>query len=216
MATPPRMVELECPNCRCAHWEIDRDFRGAHLGGQPELSYSERSYRCPGCKATMVGYRVLQRSPSEFFLQPHAMYPMSVEDFARWLAVFRQAFPSDDRLRSVGVFWYPGEDYDQWDQLQSAREIGRVASYRLSLSNKSPDDERVRVCVQGKGEVHFWLDPMVELDCCYFGFDETELQTIRELVAERALDVRQSWQRFSSEARKAQAWWLSMLKQKAG
>jgi hypothetical protein len=164
----------------------------------------------------MVGYRVLQKSPSEFFLQPHAMYPMSVEDFAHWLAVFRGAFPSDDRLRSEGVFSYPGDGGDQLDQFRSAREIGRVGSYRLSLSNNSPDDKRVRVCVQGKGEAHFWFDPVVELDCCYFGFDETELQTIRELVAERAPDVRQSWQRFSSEAQRAQARWLSMLKQKAG
>ena len=68
MATPPRLVELECPKCRHQHWEIDCDFRGAHLVGQRELSYQERTYGCPACNEATAGYRILQRSPPEFFL----------------------------------------------------------------------------------------------------------------------------------------------------
>jgi len=211
MATPPRMVELKCPNCKCPHWEIDHDFRGTHLLGRPELSYGERSYSCPHCTATIAGYRVLRRSPPEFFLQPHGMYPMSVGNFAHWLALFREAFPEDDRLRSLGVFWYPGAKTGQEETLRRACQIGKAGSYRLSLSNRGPDDTRIRVCVQGNGEAHFWIDPAVTLDRCYFGFDEPELQQIRQLVAEKAPDARRAWQRFSSEARLAQAHWLSAL-----
>ena len=104
MATPPRMVELECPNCKHCHWEIDHDYRGSALVGERELSYDERTYDCPACNGATTGYRVLRRSPPEFFLQPHPMYPMTTQDFANWLSLFRTAFPSDERLKSVGVF----------------------------------------------------------------------------------------------------------------
>jgi hypothetical protein len=217
MATPPRMVELECPRCQHHHWEIDCDFRGSELLGQQELSYEERTYKCPACSEASTGYHVLQRSPPEFFLQPHPMYRMTTRDFARWLAVFRAQFPSDDRLRSVGMFWYPGEAGDEQERkLRDARQVGTVQGYRLSLSNYSHDDERIRVCVQGKGEAHFWCGSEVELDRCYSGFERAEIETIRQLLGTRASDIRRAWQRFSKEAKEAQEKWLPKLHWTAG
>jgi hypothetical protein len=140
------------------------------------------------------------------------MYPMTTQDFAHWLSVFRAQFPSDERLKSVGVSWYPGEagDEQRW-ALHDAREIGTVQGYRLSLSNHSPDDDRIRVCVQGTGEAHFWCGPTVDLDRCYFGFETDELEKIRELLSARTSDIRRAWQRFSKEAKELRASWLSKL-----
>lgn len=205
------MVELECPRCCRHHWEIDHDFRGPALRGQRELSYEERTYECPACGEPSTGYRVLQQSPPGFFSQPR-MYRMTTRDFARWLAVFRAQFPSHERLGSVGVFWYPGEAGDEQRQkLSDACRIGTVQGYYLSLSNRGPDDERIRVRVQGEGEAHFWCGSEVELDRCYFGFEPAELAAIRELLAARSPDIRRAWQRFSKEAKKAREMWLPKL-----
>jgi hypothetical protein len=108
MATPSRLVELRCPHCTSSHWEIDNDYRGAGLLGGVELSYQERKYRCPHCKKTGPGYEVLQKSPPEFFLQPHPMYPMSETDFDHWVEVLRQNCPDHPRLEDVYKTWYPG------------------------------------------------------------------------------------------------------------
>jgi hypothetical protein len=206
------MVELECPRCRHHHWEIDHDFRGSERLGQRELSYEERTYECPACEEASTGYRVFQRSPPEFFLQPHPMYPMTTRKFARWLAIFRAQFPTDERLRSVGVSWYPGKGGDRQErELQDACQIGTVHGYHLSLSNDSPDDERIRVCVQGKGEAHFWCGPHVELDHCYFGFDQAEIETIRAILVARTSDIHRAWERFSEKATKARERWLPKL-----
>jgi hypothetical protein len=212
MATPPCMVELRCPNCQYRHWEIDHDYRGSELVGQRELSYEERIYKCPECKEARAGYRVLQKSPPEFFLQPHAMYPMTTGDFAHWLSVFRAQFPSHGRLNSVGVFWYPGEAGNQQERkLHDARTVGTFQGYRLSLSNDNPDDKRIRVCVQGRGEAHFWCGSGVVLDKCYFGFEEADLEKIRDLLVARDSDIRLAWRRFSNEAHEARAKWLPKL-----
>src|SRR5262245_30198721 len=78
MATPLRLVAVECPGCHHHHWTLDSDYRGydlAPLFGMdlgPELSYPERSYQCSGCGETSVGHRVHRRSPPEFFGQPHS------------------------------------------------------------------------------------------------------------------------------------------------
>ena len=167
MSTPPRMVEIACPRCQHLHWEIDRDFRGSALVGQRELPYHGRTYECPACHEAPTGFRVLRQSPPAFFLQPHPMYPMSTREFAHWLAIFRVQFPSDYRLGSVGVFWYPGESgQEQEMKLRDTRQVGAAGGYRLTLSNRSPEDKRIRVCVQGRGgsEAHFWCGPEVELD----------------------------------------------------
>ena len=187
MATPPRMVELACPRCRSRHWEIDFDSRGSSLIGKPELSYRERIYACPACGEASTGYRVRRRSPPAFLLQPHQMHPMSTRAFARWLAIFRAAFPSDERLRTVGVFWYPGDGKDrQAERLHAAGAIGTVQGYRLWLSNRGPDDERIRVGVRKAGgpeESHFWCGSEIELDRCYFHVESSEIEVIRQLPA---------------------------------
>ena len=105
--TPARMVELRCPHCHASHWEIDSDYRGADLAGGVELSYPERDYFCPHCKRTGPGYAVLQKSPPEFFLQPHPLYPMSENDFAYWVEILRQNFPDDPMLADVYKTWRP-------------------------------------------------------------------------------------------------------------
>ena len=107
--TPPRLVELKCPNCQGRHWTIDSDFRAAFMAGGVDLEYEQREYACPNCGRQGSGHEVLQKSPPEFFLQPHQMYPMSQSDFDHWLAILKEHFPGDPRLREVGISWYPGE-----------------------------------------------------------------------------------------------------------
>jgi hypothetical protein len=211
------MVELECPRHRHHQWVIDHDVRGSELLGQRELSYQERTYECAACGEASTGYRVLQQSPPEFFLQPHALYPMTTREFARWLAVFRAQFPTHERLKSVGVSWYPGKGDDRQErELRAAREVGTVQGYRLSVSNSGPDDDRIRVCVQGHGEAYFWCGPEVELDRCYFGFDHEEVEAIRAILSARAADIQRAWERFSREATAARERWLATLGGPAG
>jgi hypothetical protein len=213
MATPARLTEIECPHCHATKWIIDNDYRGASLVGGVELGYPERTYDCAGCGKSGPGWSVKQQAPAAFLLQPHPVHPMTTPEFARWLAVFRAQFPSDARLRSVGVSWYPGEaGEEQTQRLRDARQIGAVQGYRLSLSNNSPDDERIRVCVQKNlGEAHFWCGPEVELDRCFFGFEPAELEAIRALLAANASDIDRAWQRFSTEAGRARQEWLPRL-----
>jgi hypothetical protein len=106
MSTPPRLVQLQCPACQAHHWEIDCDYRGAELVGKKELSYAERTYRCPNCGTSGTGYQVSLKSPPAFFLQPHPMYPMSAEEFDHWVAVLREHFPDHPLLRELGTRWY--------------------------------------------------------------------------------------------------------------
>jgi hypothetical protein len=107
VATPGRLVELQCPACGSAHWVIDNDYRGAQLVGQRELSYPQRTYTCSSCGVTSSGHHVLQKSPPEFFLQPHELYPMSREDFDHWLGVLKEHFPDYPLLREAYRRWYP-------------------------------------------------------------------------------------------------------------
>jgi hypothetical protein len=108
MATPARMVELRCPICQEVHWEIDCDYRGADMiPGGIELPYPKRRYFCLHCKRTESGYAVLQKSPPEFFLQPHQLYPMNTIDFDYWLKVLQQNFPDHPMLADVHKTWYP-------------------------------------------------------------------------------------------------------------
>ena len=115
MATPPALVELECPVCHAHHWEIDCDYRGAELIGEKELAYGERTYRCPVCGTNGTCYQVGQKSPPAFFLQPHPLYPMTGEEFDHWAAVLRKNFPDHPLLREVGTRWYG---------------VGRLATFR--------------------------------------------------------------------------------------
>jgi len=104
--TPPRLVQVQCPVCHAYHWEIDCDCRGAELVGEKELSYEERTYQCPSCGTSGTGYQIGDKSPEAFFLQPHEMYPMSAEEFDRWVAVVREHFPDHPLLRELGTGWY--------------------------------------------------------------------------------------------------------------
>jgi len=88
--TPPRLVELRCPDCGETQWTIDCDYRGTD--GVPNR-YEENAYACRGCHRTSAGFAVVQKSPPEFLLQPHPMYPMSREDFERWARILRENFP---------------------------------------------------------------------------------------------------------------------------
>lgn len=75
--------------------------------GGVELPYPEREYSCPHCKKTGSGYVVLQKSPPEFFLQPHQMYPMNETDFDYWVRVLRQNFPDNPMLLKLYKSWQP-------------------------------------------------------------------------------------------------------------
>jgi hypothetical protein len=56
-----------------------------------------------------TGYLVGAKSPPAFFLQPHPMYPMSVEEFDWWVAVLREHFPNHPRLGDLGTRWYASD-----------------------------------------------------------------------------------------------------------
>lgn len=195
------MVELKCPTCEALHWEIDSDYRG--IDGQ-RVEYCDRPYRCPNCSRVGIGYQLKRRSPPEFFLQPHGLYPMSTMQFAYWLALYREHFPESERLNCIGVSWYPGREKSRHERrLEQICKLGMVQDYFLTISNHSPSDPRPRVCVQGVGEAHFWLDP-VELEQHYFGFTPEDLLQIQELVSANATRIRERWQQFTSFAATAQ------------
>jgi hypothetical protein len=122
------MVQLRCPSCRSPHWVIDCDFRGAELIGKKELTFAERTYSCPSCRYSGQGYAVLQKSPPEFFMQPHGLYPMSQQDFDQWVDVLKENFPNDPMLDSLNKDWYPsGESKRRSGPLQWFRRfLGRT------------------------------------------------------------------------------------------
>ena len=181
--------------------------------GERELSYDERTYDCQLCSASGTGHKIIQKSPPAFLLQPHDLYPMRVSEFAHWFSIFRSQFPTHEMMGTVGVSWYPGKEQPLHEaRLSHAITIGKVQGYYLSLSNRCPDDERIRVCVQGGGgEAHFWIDPIVELDRSYFGFDDNDLNDIRKLLSTSEPEIRAAWKRFSIYAKKAQDEWLAKL-----
>jgi hypothetical protein len=103
MSTPPRLVEIECPTCNRSHWEIDCDYRGI----EPDAGYPDRLYKCPKCGAKSSGWRVKQKSPPEFLLQPHDLYPMTHGDFNHWVAVLKANFPRHPAIKRLGDDFYP-------------------------------------------------------------------------------------------------------------
>jgi hypothetical protein len=105
--TPPRLIELQCPSCSGKHWVIDSDVRGSEMvTGVPEEPHK---YRCPKCGHDGPDHRVLRKSPPEFFLQPHQMYPMTQKDFDYWVAILKEHFPDDRLLAELGKSWRPGK-----------------------------------------------------------------------------------------------------------
>ena len=108
MATPARLVRMACPACRETHWEIDNDYRGSDLfGAGRELGYPERHYLCPSCGRDDIGWEILEKSPAEFFLQPHSMYPMRQREFDHWCAVLRQQLPDHPLIAEIGREFRP-------------------------------------------------------------------------------------------------------------
>jgi hypothetical protein len=87
---------------------IDCDFPGE---GTPwlDLPYEKRSYVCPHCRCHAAGHQVQEKSPPEFFLQPHTIYPMAPQEFEKWLAILREHFSDHPMLADVGTKWYPGK-----------------------------------------------------------------------------------------------------------
>jgi hypothetical protein len=105
--TPSRLIEFACPSCMTTHWEIDSDYRGAALVGEKELSYPEREYSCRACKGRHTGWRILQKSPPAFFLQPDPMYPMRRHEFDYWAMVLREHFPDHPLVARLGKGFVP-------------------------------------------------------------------------------------------------------------
>jgi hypothetical protein len=138
--TPPLLVELSCPQCQQAHWEIDCDFRAAYMAGGRDVGYSERTYTCPHCQNAATGYIVLQKSPSSFFIQPHPMYRMERAEFDHWVAILRQNFPNDPRLKELDRTWYPNTPSFWWKLGQLLKPV--YASYPLRLSRRLIEDVR--------------------------------------------------------------------------
>ena len=204
------MVELLCPQCARVHWEIDSDHRG--IGGG-FIQYSQREYTCPACTRHGANYRLLGKSPPEFFYQPHDLYPMTIGEFATWLAIYREHFPNGELLGTVGITWYPGRRRVEHEaRLAKIRTIGKVEEYWLVLSNRNPNDLRPRVCVQGDGEAHFWLDPLA-LDRCYCDLDQMELRRMEDILSARTTDIRAAWSEFKAFGTIAQARFASELLQ---
>ena len=118
--TPPRLCELTCPRCRRVSWEIDYDFRGSR-GGGAMTPYHERQYTCRHCGASGAGWTLGQQSPPAFLLQPHSLYPMTRDEFARWVNVLKVHFPDHPHLARLGTTFVP------MTPDQAAREANEVA-----------------------------------------------------------------------------------------
>ena len=136
MSTPARLVELKCPCCQSDHWEIDSDYRGADMvPGGVELPYEERPYLCSACGTKGTGYSVGRKSPLEFFLQPHPMYPMSRWEFHRWVRVLRENFPEHPSLEKLGKSWRPyplkGAEISSVARAFSLREKGKSSIRKI-------------------------------------------------------------------------------------
>lgn len=105
MATPPKLIELTCPECTNVHWETDADYRGE---GGPFVDYFDRPYQCPCCAWNGPGYEVGQQSPSMFIIHagnalragyevgqqspPEFILKLWIE-FDYWLGIYEQHFP---------------------------------------------------------------------------------------------------------------------------
>ena len=105
--TPARFTEIECPGCHGAQWIIASDYRGAHLFGDSERTYAERTYPCTTCKESRIGWLVRQQSPPEFLMQPHNSNPMTHDEFDYWVMILRTHFPDHPILLELGKSFFP-------------------------------------------------------------------------------------------------------------
>lgn len=104
MSTPPRLNQLECPNCHALTWLIASDCPGSHAG---DFRHEQRPYPCSTCSHVGPGWMVRQQSPPEFLLQPHDLYPMTQEAFDYWVDILKTHFPTHHRLADVGTTFVP-------------------------------------------------------------------------------------------------------------
>jgi hypothetical protein len=75
--------------------------------GGIDIDYSERVYHCPACWYSKAGYTVLQKSPPEFFLQPHPMYPMRQKEFDYWADILKSHVPDHPIIQDLGKTFKP-------------------------------------------------------------------------------------------------------------
>jgi len=137
---------------------------------------------------------------------------MSIPDFVHWLRLFRTHFPDDSRLTDLGISWYPGPRQPEHDsRLDQARDVGSYSPYHVSLSSWGVDEARIQVCVQGEGEALFWVGSSIDLDRCYYGFDDKQLDQIRDLLATHREEIFAAWERYRVYAKPARARWLTRL-----
>jgi hypothetical protein len=104
MATPYRLIELECPGCRGRTWVIDADYRGAD--GR-RTDYETLDYTCRRCAYHGAQWRLGQKSPPTFLSQPHPLYPMTQRAFDYWVGILREHFPEYRRLAQLGTGFRP-------------------------------------------------------------------------------------------------------------
>jgi hypothetical protein len=102
--TPPRLIELACPQCDGRVWTVDSDYRG--IDGV-RTDFAAEPYSCAACGRRGPGWRVAQASPPSFFLQPHRVYPMAQEEFDYWVGCLREHFPNSPKLAQLGAGWRP-------------------------------------------------------------------------------------------------------------
>jgi hypothetical protein len=178
-----------------------------------DRDYKDREYSCPECGRTGSGHKVERKSPPEFFLQPHDMYPMNAREFQHWLTTLKEHFPDDPRLKRVGMSWYPGKkraDHEQ--RLRLTMALG--PSLRVSFSDHGVAEGRMYLVVQkagAPGEATFWVEPRIELCQHFFGFNPTELEEVAILIASQEVAIRGAWQRYAEDVRAFQRESLALL-----
>ena len=214
MSTPPLLVELECPTCHATHWEIDHDFRASYLCGGVDRDYGERKYSCPRCDRSGTGFRVIQKSPAEFFLQPHDMYPMTTHDFQYWLAVLKEHFPDNTFLNVIGMSWYPGKQ--RFDHQQRLHRTMHLNPYcYVSFGDDAVANRRLYVTVQQlyptEGEATFWVEPRIELRQLYYGFSPTDIAELVALIGSHEVAIRKIWARHAEDVLAFQRESLALL-----
>lgn len=155
--TPPRLTEVECPNCRASTWIIDSDCRGLDGVAEP---YGERTYWCPGCGRRGPGWTVKQQSPPAFLLQPHNMYPMTPEAFAFWVGILKANFPDHPRLAQLGKSFYPRTPEEVRAQEEAHRRTHPVVEMR--------DQDGSRMAFPEARHAVDWLEVMRPRDSVTF------------------------------------------------
>ena len=179
------------------------------------VKYPDRDYVCPACGHRGPSYSVKQASPPEFFLQPHDMYPMRRRDFKFWLTAMRTHLPDSEKLRDLGISWYPGTRRAAHDD-RLDREIVMGPRYLLRFYPRLGLEERpIHVFAQGmwdlSGEAIFSIDPSIELVRNVYGFDESELERIREFISEHEAKIRAAWPSYRTYVENCRAEWLAIL-----